>query len=502
VSHQRRRFEPIDCAAMDLHSATIAAFLAKRAQDSTDVLAFAFRNESLTYRQLFDDAERIGGMLLHDGVTAGDRVAIRMEAGLDLIRLFYALQRIGAVPCIFDPHVPETTTVRRIESIAPRATLTSVPLHGASSPLPRLNDDGEAVAFLQLTSGTSGEPLAAVALQRNVMASMRSSHNFIDPSSHDVLVGWVPPWHDLGLLRFLLAPVFFGRPCHLIPPAVRTIPEWLATITKMKGTITGAPDFAWRLATRLVKPADVDLRSIRLATNGGEPVRASTIAAFEQRFNAPLALRPGYGLAEATLGVCGLRPREELLVDERGNVSHGKPLKDVEVRIEDGEIVVRGPAVFAGYLAAPEQTANVLRDGWLYTGDVGTIDDAGDLYVLGRRRAMIKRGGVMLAPREIEEAVQLVPGVRVAAAVGLPSSLTEEIVVVVETDSGVSVESAVVDAVERAVGFAPDRVLVERRHAIPITANGKIRHAVLRDQLMASSERSNPSVSSDGDARR
>ncbi|HEX7679334.1 MAG TPA: AMP-binding protein [Thermoanaerobaculia bacterium] len=363
--------------------------------------------------------------------------------------------------------------------------------------------DPDAIAFLQPTSGTSGEPLAAMITQGNLMASLHSSQDLIDPSSSDVLVGWVPPWHDLGLLRFLLGPVYFGIPCYLIPPAVKTIGEWLGTISTVKGTISGAPDFAWRLATRLVDAGAVDLRSLRFATNGGEPVRASTIAAFEIHFGLHGVLRPGYGLAEATLGVAATRPGEGLRVDERGNVSCGTPLKNVEVRIEDDEILVQGPAVFAGYFAAAAPTALALRDGWLHTGDVGKRDDDGHLYILGRRRAMIKRGGVMLAPREIEEAVQTLPQVRLAAAVGIASELTEEIVVVVEVEKDASsIGGLVAAAVERSIGFVPDRVLVQERGSIPRTSNGKIRHAVLRDQLTPRSVRNSPSVVSAGDSSR
>lgn len=463
---------------------TLAAVLHARARDTPDALAFTFGEESLTVRALHEDAERLAMAFLKEGVASGDRVALVLPAGLDLIRLFFAAQRIGAAPSIFDPAVPAATTERRVARIRPRLVLSSAALPPSAAPLPPLPADPDAIAFLQSTSGTSGEPRAAVILQRNVLASLAATREWLDPVASDVFVGWVPPWHDLGLLRFVLAPVYFGLPCHLIPPAVRTIPRWFATITEQRGTISGAPDFAWRMATRLVDPRAVDLSSLRFATNGGEPVRASTISAFEERFGIRGVIRPGYGLAEATLGVTAVRPGEALRVDARGNVSCGRPHARVEVRIDadSGEILVRGPAVFAGYFDAEEETAQTLRDGWLHTGDIGRLDDDGHLYVLGRERAMLKRGGAPLAPREIEEAAQSVPGVRIAAAVGVPAAFTEEIVVVVEAEAGAeSIESRVAAAVERAVGFAPDRVIVQD---IPRTSNGKIQHAVLRERLL------------------
>jgi acyl-CoA synthetase (AMP-forming)/AMP-acid ligase II len=182
-----------------------------------------------------------------------------------------------------------------------------------------------------------------------------------------------------------------------------------------------------------------------------------------------------------------------LRVDARCNVSCGRPFPGIEVRIDGempGEILVRGPAVFAGYFEAEEASREALRDGWLHTGDIGQLDADGHLYVLGRRRALLKRGGVPLAPRELEEAVAGVPGLRVAAAIGLPpasDAATEEIVLAVEADPQAALPqlaAAVAGAIEKALGFAPDRVVVLAPRTLPRTANGKIRHQVLRSELM------------------
>lgn len=501
----------------------LAQILEFRARDTPESLAFGAGGENLTYRALREDAQLLGAALLHSGVTAGDRVAMLVPAGLDIIRLVFALQRIAASPCVFDPSIPPATSARRAARIRPRLVVVGGPAAGelaasarsagmqalstmelfanaTSLPLPPLPSDPEAIAFLQPTSGTTGEPRAAMVRQRNVIASLHAARELLDPGPSDVLVGWVPPWHDLGMLRFLLGPVYFGVPCHLVPPAVRTISQWLETIFERRGTITGAPDFAWRLATRLVDAGAVDLSSLRFATNGGEPVRASTITAFESRFGLNGVIRPGYGLAEATLGVTSVRAGESLRVGPGGNVSCGRPLENVEVRVKAegagaGEILVRGPAVFAGYFDAEEASAAVLRNGWLYTGDFGSLDGDGNLYVLGRDKAMLKRGGAPLAPREIEEAAQSVPGVRIAAAIAMlpsPEAITENIVLVVEAEpdeNGVLPTPArVAGAVEHSIGFAPDRVVFVAPRAIPRTSNGKIRHDALRRQLFGEPE--------------
>jgi fatty-acyl-CoA synthase len=466
---------------------SLSDILAERAIARADAVAFTFEGEHITYRRLFEDAAALASGLAESGVRAGDRVALLLPAGLDWVRAFWAIQYLGAVSCAFNPYVPEETALRRAARVRPKRVLRSLDeIPRASSTVPRANVDPESLAFLQPTSGTSGESRAVMIRQRNILSVINTSHRAYGVTHDDVLVSWVPPWHDLGLVRFMIGTVQNGAACHIVTPSIQTIPEWLATVTRVRATITGAPDFAYRLAARLVDPSRVDLSSLRWMTNGGEPVRASTIEMFESRFGIPGVMCPGYGLAEATLGVTFSRPHERIRVDERGNIGCGRPLPEVEVRIEDEEILVRGPGVFAGYFDAEDATAETLRDGWLHTGDVGHLDDDGHLYVLGRRRAMLKRGGAVLAPRELEEAAQNVEGVRLAAAVGITRDSTEEIVIAIEIDprgNENAITAAVAREVQRTIGFAPERVLVMPPRSIPRTYNGKIRHTALRDLL-------------------
>lgn len=491
---------------------TLDAALAWRAAEAPDATVFAAGEERLGYGRLRAEAQALASGLAGLGVGRGDRVVLLLPAGLDFIRAFFALQQLGAAPCALDPSLAPATAARRAARVRPSLVLAGEGfLEACAGPglravrleeVPRLGPlkgsgpEEDDVAFLQPTSGTSGEPRTAVILQRNAIASLRSARDAFGLGPRDVLAGWVPPWHDLGLVRFVLGPVYFGAPCRLVPPAIRTLALWLRTASDVRATVLGAPDFAWRLAARLVPPEGIDLSALRIATNGGEAVRRSTIEVFERRFGVTGVIRPGYGLAEATLGVTGLLPGEPPRVDARGNVSCGRPLPDVEVRIdaqtgEPGEILVRGPAVFAGYFEAEEATRDILRDGWLHTGDVGRLDADGHLYVLGRQRALLKRGGAPLAPRELEETAEGVPGVKVAAAVGLPpaaDSATEAIVLAVEADPSAEpprLARAASAAVEQALGFAPDGVLVLAPRTIPRTRNGKVRHAVLRDAILA-----------------
>jgi acyl-CoA synthetase (AMP-forming)/AMP-acid ligase II len=475
---------------------TLDALLAARAAASPTALAFADDRRTVTFGDLAEAASAIAGGLARTGVRAGDRVALVLPAGVGFAETFWALQLLGAVPCAFNPVTLRQTLARRIAAVRPRLVITDdleiarAPVAPGASPL---GPDG--LAFLQRTSGTSGDPRVAMLTQRNVIAQLRATDEAGHLAADDVCVSWVPPWHDFGLVRFVIAPVYFGMACHIVRPAIRTIPDWLAAISRVGATHTGAPDFAYRLASRLVDPRSVDLSSLRYAANGGEPVRRSTIMQFEERFGIPGTVAPGYGLAEATLGVTAHRAGEPIVVDERGNVSCGLPFPGVDVRVAaaagaPGEILVRGDIVFAGYLDASADTARARPDGWLHTGDTGYLDDDGRLFVLGRERAMIKRAGAIVAPRELEDAAHEVAGVQLAAAIGTPapaSALGEHVTVVVEAgDPDAALAAEVSSAVRERLGFAPHDVVVVRPRTIPKTTNGKVRYDALKDLLAGS----------------
>jgi fatty-acyl-CoA synthase len=475
--------------------------LIDRASAFPDRLAFAHHGRELTFAQLAERAAGRAAALRAQGVRPGDRVAVAMSTGLELAEVFWGIQLLGAASCVFNPNVPADTLARRISLVDPRLVLTDESAAALAPTTHRLApaevgpDD---LAFLQLTSGTSGEPRASMILHRNIVSYLRTCRSAKTLTPDNVFVCWVPPWHDLGLVRFIIGAVHCATSCYIVDPSVRTIPEWLREISRERATYSATPDFALRLASRMVDPDEIDLSSLRYMKSGGEPVRWSTIQLFEDRFQVPGVVIPGYGLGEATLGVSEHLPGEEIPVDERGNVSCGPPNASLELRAGSSldspdEILVRGDSVFAGYFAAPAETAHVLRDGWLHTGDSGYLDDAGRLFVLGRREGMIKRAGAVIAPRELEEAAQRVEGVRVAAATSVRAAThgDEIIVVAVEPErddaSAEKIASSVSRQIVAALGFSPGRITVLPRRTIPRTENGKIRHGQLRALLEANS---------------
>ena len=512
--------------------ATYAQALVHAARTRPRGLAYTFADQAVSWAELYARARaRAVGLRAHS-IAAGDRVVLLLPAGLELVAMFAAVSLLGGVPAVLNPGLPAATALARARRLRPRLVVAatmqpglaaadpSLPLAQAEE-LPRDGDlpaeppvpDPHDVALLQMTSGTTGEPRAVQLSHRAITAWQRLFSEVYAIGEDDVLCGWAPPWHVMGLLRFVVLPPFHGCPSHLVPPAVSSLGDWLETLARVGATLTSATDFSLRHALRLVDPSSLDLRRLRLIASGGEPMRLSTLCEFEERVGLPGVVRPAYGLAEATMGVTSVRRGEVLRSDDAGNVSCGRPLVGVELRILDehgkavppgarGEIVLRSPTLFSGYFEAEDETRQVLRDGWLYTGDCGRLDEGGELFVVGRQRLLIKHAGAAFAPREIEEAVDAVPGVVRSAALGLArgdgreqivvaAEVTAEVTTEVTTDIGATASDSaarlaaqVARAVRDSIGVPPAEVLLLRRGTLPATETGKLRHAVFRQRLL------------------
>jgi acyl-CoA synthetase (AMP-forming)/AMP-acid ligase II len=278
-------------------------------------------------------------------------------------------------------------------------------------------------------------------------------------------------------------------------------------------TFTVSPDFGYRNCVRNIgDTAGLDLSSLKQALSGAEPVRLSTIEAFESKFGVQNLITPCYGLAEATLAVAIWPRQTPLRLDSSGKfLSVGQPCRGVRVRIMEGpdevkagveaEICVASPGVMQGYYNNPEATAQVLSpDGWLRTGDLGFLDAEGYLYVTGRLKDVIILGGENVIPSDIEEIVDHVPGVRYSAAVGLESERTGtqrlHVVAEVREQAGDAetlsrLVREIVQRVREGRGHRPARVLLVRPGTIPKTSSGKIQRSrlsemIARDELAAS----------------
>jgi fatty-acyl-CoA synthase len=393
----------------------------------------------------------------------------------------------------------------------------------------------DATALLQFTSGSTAAPKGVVLSHASVHANVAAilGPSGLDASATDVSVSWLPLYHDMGLIGMLISSIYAPADIVVLSPVLflKRPTAWLEAISMHRGTVSFAPTFAYDVCVRRVKPSQVDgldLSSWRVAGCGAEPVRARTLRAFADRFQGAgfraSSFMPSYGLAEHSLAVAlshnGLRSdvvdgnrlvRESRAVPVGDDASAaasavelvgcGRPFPGHEVRVVDdeerdlperhvGRILARGPSVMNGYFEDPVGTAEVLRDGWLHTGDLGYLAD-GELYVCGRTRDLIIRHGRKYHPPDLESAITDVQGVRPSGVVVFGINRVEEadeVVAVLEGRASLA-SHEFADRVRRRVretaGLELDRVIVTPLGTIPRTTSGKVRRAETRARFEA-----------------
>lgn len=494
-----------------------------------DKLAFEITGEGATYGEMVHRIRSAAHALEQRGLSPGTRSAVVLPTSLDAVIAILASQWTGGAPVVVDSSLPPGLLSRRLAMVRPSVVicepralsrLSEPPEAGnwtwtaveelAISPGVTPNRPHQAradrPAYLQLTSGTQGEPKAAVISHAALAHFLRIFQGHVALTPEDICITWVPLYHDYGLVHFLFYPLYVGCEGHLLPPGISSFSRWLREVGRLRATVTGGPDFGYRIASRMVKPESVDLSSLRWAGSGGEPVRPDTLRRFRERFNLPNPISPAYGQAETTLAICGPQLGEPIRTDASGHVANGRPFPGVEVRIADergqalpageiGQIHVKGPYLFDGYFEDPEATDSVFVGDWLDTGDTGYLDAEGYLFILGRRRAMIKRGGALIAPREVEEAAERVAGVRRTAAIGAPEGaegLTEKIVLLAEIAPGHfptreerrRLAEVVATEIEASTGHPPGDVILVKPGSIERTPNGKTRYPTIRQRYL------------------
>ena len=516
-----------------------------------------------TLKVLRDSALDLGGALRARGLDRGDYVAIIVPDADGFLAAFLGASAAGLVPmplahpydaaqldAYFDTVVPLFHVARaRAVVTTPRLLPLLSGLQAAAPTIrfvaswteltgPALSKseptDIEAPALLQFTSGSTSQPKGVVLTHANIAANVEAIGGSagLEFGPDDVGVSWLPLFHDMGLIGQGLCMVYFGgRAVFLSPMAFLKRPvEWLRAITRHRGTVSFAPNFAYEMCVRRVKDAELDgldLSSWRVAGCGAEPIQAATLEAFAAKF-ASVGFRassflPAYGLAEHTLAV-SLAPRDRGLrvdtvhasglatsrralpcspdaPDASRLVACGSPFPGHALRVSDdrgrpvgervvGEILVSGPSVMRGYLSGRDATAEVVRDGWLATGDLGYVA-GGELYVCGRRTETIIVGGRNYFPQDLESVVDGVPGVRsggVAAFAATAPGHPDRAVVVVETHGAVAadaVQAEVRRRVLQATGLAVDEIVLAPKGTIARTTSGKLRRAELRERYAA-----------------
>lgn len=533
---------------------TLVHTLADHAASIGDRTAYEYlhddgRVDSLTYRELLDRAAKVAPLLRADGAQPGGPALLLYPPGLDFVVAVWAcfLAGVPAVPCypplfgpteriaarfarilddsrattlLADPTVLSLLTTGVPAEALPRVvTLDSAGEPGRGEPgrrdIDALLDTAPApedVALIQYTSGSTGQPKGVILEHRNLLANIKAISDVFRLDETARVVSWLPPYHDMGLIGFILTPVHGGFPVRLMSPMhfLKKPLDWLRQISELGVTHTGGPNFAYDLCLRRAANADLsglDLSTWRLAFNGAEPIRPATLTDFTHRF-APYGFRaesflPCYGLAEATLIVTGRHWTGPGETGPDGRVDCGPVIDGHDLAVVDpettlrapegteGEIWISGPSISTGYwntTGIPESDLFGELDGtrYLRTGDLGRLDD-GHLTVTGRRKDVLIQNGVNHHAHDLCAAAVEHPAVRHMAAAF--SGEDEEIIVAVEVAGGnhddAELAADIRERVLRATGARVHTVVLCQPRTIPRTTSGKIQHSLARARHLA-----------------
>jgi acyl-CoA synthetase (AMP-forming)/AMP-acid ligase II len=493
------------------------------------------------------------------GLRQGDRIGLIVIEPEDFVLTFLAALRIGVIPVplypplsfgALDAYADRTarvlqlsgtkvlfasaklqnilwSLVDRVPTLERLVKIESLASATGRADYPEITPDD--IAFLQYTSGSTSDPKGVIVTHASLIANCHAIIvGGLDMEGTGVAVAWLPLYHDMGLIGFVIATLCHGLKSVFIPTMrfIKKPSVWLDAISRHKGTVSFAPNFAYALATRKAKDAEVaqwDLSSMRAFGCGAEPIQADTARAFNERFQtAGLrddAFLPAYGMAEATLAISfkplnepfrtnlvdaetfqgeGLvrAPEEGALLLEHvscGPVFDGHEIAVVNERGEhlpegqEGELCLKGPSVTAGYYNNPEATALAYRDGWLHTGDLGYVHD-GEIYVTGRIKDLIILNGRNVHPQAIEWQVAEVEGVRKGNVVAFSrqGATSEELVIALETrgDDHAAIVSAVKKVVRKELGVPPADVVCLSPGSLPKTSSGKLQRRKTRQQYL------------------
>ncbi|SOD91338.1 class I adenylate-forming enzyme family protein [Streptomyces sp. Ag109_G2-15] len=420
----------------------------RRASLDPDGAAVADGRQALTNVQLLRRVQAATRHLQDLGIGPGDVVALKLTNRVEFVLLLFAAWRLGATITPVNPSMTDIEVARQVKDSRARllvsedgeaavadgtAVLAVGELHddAAAEPDEAPLPDPSALALLIYTSGTTGVPKGVMLDHANIdaMADMGRRALEVGPADRCLLI--LPLFHVNGIVVSTLVPLLAGASVTI---ADRFNPQtFFDVVERERPTFFSAVPTIYSMLAALPDPVRPDTSSLRFGVCGAAPASAELLTRFEARYGFPLV--EGYGLSE---GTCGSTINPVAGPRRAGTV--GLPFPGQEIRIvdadgsevppgADGEVVVRGPNVMRGYLGRPEETAKVIVDGWLHTGDVGRLDADGYLTLVGRSKDMIIRGGENIYPKEIEDVLVGDPSVLEAAVIGVPDEKWGEVVV-------------------------------------------------------------------------
>ena len=554
--------------AQTISSIIVDRFLQAPEQELAILLHSGEPDQKITARQFFHNAAGVTHAILGAGVQPGEVVVLILDREEDLLHAFFGAILAGAIPAIM-PYLTEKLAAeqyrqslaallettrpalvitypqftREVETAAGNsASLRSILVAPEILPadeinfedLPGLQRNGQDIVLLQHSSGTTGLQKGVALSHAAVLSQVESYARAIRLSATDVVVSWLPLYHDMGLIAGFILPILSRIPLILMSPFdwVRAPYRLFQAVSTYHGTLTWLPNFAYNFCAQKIRDRDlagIDLSSWRAVINCSEPVHASSHRQFLERFT-PYGLRPqaiatSYAMAENVFAVTqggieapvatdtlSLRkfltggvaepasPGEDALT----MVSSGRAIEGTRIKVIDpkgidrperviGEIAIQSNCMLTGYFNRPDLTQKAFLDGWYLTGDLGYLA-GGELYVTGRMKDLIIVGGKNIYPQDLERLAGNVPGVHpgrvVAFGVYSEAAGTEEVVLLVEADTGEpSNRQLIADQIRSSVNQGSDISLryieVLDRGWLLKTSSGKIARSANRDKYLA-----------------
>ena len=521
----------------------------------------------LSYKDLIEGSNRYASALSQSGIEPGEVVIIMLQHGLDLIISYFGTILNGSIPSImpfltekllpekyrkdlnslieitkpsgiitFDEFMPEIAHLENnssVKQILIAENISQVTTPKTESPFPGLNRNQDDIALLQHSSGTTGLQKGVALTHQAVFNQIESYGQAINLSKDDIIVSWLPLYHDMGLIASFLMPVLYGIPLVLMSPFewVRAPHRIFRAISDYRGTLCWLPNFAYNFCTKKIREDDlinVNLSSLRAVINCSEPMRYDSHKMFVERFAE-------YGFKESALATCYAMAENVFAVSQDGiekpvtydeidlevfqkyknaqkpangslsvkMVSAGKPVTDCRVRIIDdkgrdlpdrhlGEIIIQSNCMLKEYYLRKEETQKSFIDGWFKTGDLGYLAD-GELYISGRKKDLIIVGGKNIYPQDIESIVTEVEGVHPGRAVTFgifnDEKGTEDVIVIAEIEkanmsSGAQIGDEIRRRVTQSTSVALRHVLLVDEKWLIKTSSGKIARSANKEKYL------------------
>lgn len=502
---------------------TMLAGVAAEYADKTAIISGDCR---LTYSELDKASNRIANKLLELGISKGDRVVMMLPNSLEFAVIFFGAVKIGAITVPLDTKYRINELASLFNDSQPRIIVAgSQVLESISAALPgfksvewliEIGDEfrGESLNYEEIvtsgtdrpvevelnpddiaqigyTSGPSFAPKGVMLSHRSLITEAVMSADGYKQTSRDVMMLYaLPMYHVYGMVGSFLASINRGSTIVIVPGTGLSISSFFAAVEREKGTMFLGVPFIFTLAVDLAEKEGIknDLSSLRLCASAGAVLSLDVRQRFRKQFG--FELLDCWGLTEA---VCHLTCPS--LDGESGSTSVGKPLSGWEIKILDdsgtrlpagssGEIVVRGP-IMAGYYNNPRATAEVVKDGWLYTGDIGRFDVEGNLYITGRKKDTIIVKGQNINPGDVESVLRRYPGVAEAVVMGIPDKLRGEIIgafISLKPGEKVSEQELRQFCLERMIAYkTPKQMFFMDK--LPKTADGRIDKEEIRSIL-------------------